>query len=572
MAARSEAPPRTFTIGFPGHGDVIDEREYARASARAIGTEHTRHGDGAGPASCPSSSARVRRLEEPCGIPSAPGAAPALAVRRAEREGGAVRAGRRRASRRLRAPPGGRRAGTGRPPGPARPPAAAPRPCAWRQATSALAAPRDCWSRPTPPSGWCAWWRSPPTTCAPDLVGSPGAEAAGRAARRSPDDVLADVGDRGLVEQALYLDTRMFLPDRLLICADKMSMAASLEQRVPFLDVELMRFVERVPARERVRPRQGKRLHRSGDGAAAAARDRRPGRSTGSRRPTRPGCASRWARRYERRYAARGALGDVVEPATSAAAGGAHRSGPRRPQGNPLLPARALGVASRVHRGRRAHRRGRGRAVKRVLYVHSRKASFVAIDRDDPRARSTRSRTSTSRGGSRTCSRSCAAVVRADLVFGWFASWHTFLPITLAWLLRKPVGADRRRLRHGQHAGHRLRLPAGRPAAVGEPLDHAPRHAPGDQLRTTRAPRSRPTRPIPPERVTVVHHGVPDPFGPLDESRARERMALTVGHLVKTTLMQKGHQPVRGGGGDAARRAVRVRRQVARRRDRAAAG
>ena len=70
------------------------------------------------------------------------------------------------------------------------------------------------------------------------------------------------MGDRGLVEQALYLDTRLFLPDGLLICADKMSMSASLEQRVPFLDVELMRFVERIPARERVRPREGKRLHR----------------------------------------------------------------------------------------------------------------------------------------------------------------------------------------------------------------------------------------------------------------------------------------------------------------------
>ena len=29
-------------------------------------------------------------------------------------------------------------------------------------------------------------------------------------------------------------------------------------------------------------------------------------------------------------------------------------------------------------------------------------------------------------------------MLRADLVFGWFASWHTFFPITLAWLLRKP--------------------------------------------------------------------------------------------------------------------------------------
>ena len=29
-------------------------------------------------------------------------------------------------------------------------------------------------------------------------------------------------------------------------------------------------------------------------------------------------------------------------------------------------------------------------------------------------------------------------VLRRDLVFAWFASWHTFFPVTLAWLLRKP--------------------------------------------------------------------------------------------------------------------------------------
>ena len=68
---------------------------------------------------------------------------------------------------------------------------------------------------------------------------------------------------RSLLEQALYLDTRMFLPDGILICNDKMSMAAGLELRVPFLDRELMRFVESIPASHRVRPRAGKRLHRA---------------------------------------------------------------------------------------------------------------------------------------------------------------------------------------------------------------------------------------------------------------------------------------------------------------------
>jgi asparagine synthase (glutamine-hydrolysing) len=77
------------------------------------------------------------------------------------------------------------------------------------------------------------------------------------------DGVRADVGDRPLLDQALYLDAHVILPDRLLICGDKVSMAHSLELRVPYLDVELMRWVERVPARLRTGLRRKKRLHRS---------------------------------------------------------------------------------------------------------------------------------------------------------------------------------------------------------------------------------------------------------------------------------------------------------------------
>jgi asparagine synthase (glutamine-hydrolysing) len=93
------------------------------------------------------------------------------------------------------------------------------------------------------------------------LLGQPGPEAQEERLGLARS-VLGDVSGRSLLEQALYLDTRMFLPDGILICNDKMSMAASLELRVPFLDVELMRFVERIPASARVRPRAGKRLHR----------------------------------------------------------------------------------------------------------------------------------------------------------------------------------------------------------------------------------------------------------------------------------------------------------------------
>ena len=104
--------------------------------------------------------------------------------------------------------------------------------------------------------------------------------------------------DRGLLEQALYLDTHMFLPDGILLCNDKMSMAAGLELRVPFLDLELMRFVERIPATRagaaRARPSgsTGMAMER----LLPAARSR-TARSTASPPPTTTGCAPRSARR-----------------------------------------------------------------------------------------------------------------------------------------------------------------------------------------------------------------------------------------------------------------------------------
>ena len=71
MAQRSDAPPTTFTIGFPGHGAELDEREYAARSAEVIGTDH--HDTAMAQSDFLSELERcVRHLEEPCGIPSAP--------------------------------------------------------------------------------------------------------------------------------------------------------------------------------------------------------------------------------------------------------------------------------------------------------------------------------------------------------------------------------------------------------------------------------------------------------------------------------------------------------------------
>ena len=45
----------------------------------------------------------------------------------------------------------------------------------------------------------------------------------------------------------LYLDTKTWLPDDLLIKADKMTMANSVELRVPLLDHKLLEFAAALP-------------------------------------------------------------------------------------------------------------------------------------------------------------------------------------------------------------------------------------------------------------------------------------------------------------------------------------
>jgi asparagine synthase (glutamine-hydrolysing) len=59
-----------------------------------------------------------------------------------------------------------------------------------------------------------------------------------------------------------FLEVRSSLPDELLMYADKLSMAHSLELRVPFVDKEIVEYVERLPANFKVRSGSQKWLHR----------------------------------------------------------------------------------------------------------------------------------------------------------------------------------------------------------------------------------------------------------------------------------------------------------------------
>ena len=84
------------------------------------------------------------------------------------------------------------------------------------------------------------------------------AQPSGQAVER----LRARVRDRSPLGQMLYVDTRLWLPDELLLIADKMSMAASVELRVPFLDRDLVALAESAHPSQHVRRLRGKSLHK----------------------------------------------------------------------------------------------------------------------------------------------------------------------------------------------------------------------------------------------------------------------------------------------------------------------
>lgn len=58
--------------------------------------------------------------------------------------------------------------------------------------------------------------------------------------------------------RSLYVDTLSYLPDDILTKVDRMSMAVSLESRVPFLDLEVMELAFRIPDRLKMRDADSK--------------------------------------------------------------------------------------------------------------------------------------------------------------------------------------------------------------------------------------------------------------------------------------------------------------------------
>jgi asparagine synthase (glutamine-hydrolysing) len=82
--------------------------------------------------------------------------------------------------------------------------------------------------------------------------------------RRSSGRLIGDLAspfvDREPLDRVIGLELRNRLPELLLMRVDKMSMACSVEARVPFLDEDVVEFALRVPAKFKFRDGQPKYL------------------------------------------------------------------------------------------------------------------------------------------------------------------------------------------------------------------------------------------------------------------------------------------------------------------------
>jgi glycosyltransferase involved in cell wall biosynthesis len=203
---------------------------------------------------------------------------------------------------------------------------------------------------------------------------------------------------------------------------------------------------------------------------------------------------------------------------------------------------------------------------KRLLFIKSRTASFIELDqqlleeRYDVHVIHQPGKLSDPR-------RLLRELLAADVIVGWWASWHTFLPFTLAWLLRKPslliVGGFDTAAEPELHYGYQL---GGLRAHLSRFTMRRARvlmtnsyYSLGEVERNCG---------IPAGRVHVVYHGVPDEAGAVDTAgagagaradssaaatappatapatgeaaTAKQPLALTVGIVDRTNLARKG--------------------------------
>jgi glycosyltransferase involved in cell wall biosynthesis len=178
--------------------------------------------------------------------------------------------------------------------------------------------------------------------------------------------------------------------------------------------------------------------------------------------------------------------------------------------------------------------------MPRILFVHNARTRFVKLDLQELRERYEvtecylRSRWINAA--------SLYQQVRThDLIFGWFASWHTFLPVLFARVSGKPsllvIGgydlANMPEIGYGHQRGGLKRWVSRRTMRLANSVVTNSYYSRSEAGRNAR---------ISEEDVHAVYHGVEDPFASLPPG-CRGRVVLTVGNVDRANLRRKGHEP-----------------------------
>jgi glycosyltransferase involved in cell wall biosynthesis len=178
--------------------------------------------------------------------------------------------------------------------------------------------------------------------------------------------------------------------------------------------------------------------------------------------------------------------------------------------------------------------------MKRVLFVHNQLTRFVQFDRDLLADRYAVTELYETGLGSLRPARVRRAVAEHDLVFSWFASWHSFLPVCFARRLGKPSivvvgGYDTANMPEAAYGAQR----GGVRRFISRTIIRSATHL----ITNSEAARKEAITEggAQPCRITVIYHGVdPAPPGPWD---SRERLVLTVGNVWRENLLRKGLLP-----------------------------
>lgn len=174
-----------------------------------------------------------------------------------------------------------------------------------------------------------------------------------------------------------------------------------------------------------------------------------------------------------------------------------------------------------------------------LLFVHNRSSTFVQTDLELLRERYAVTEWY-QHGRAVNLAALKRAVAASDLVYGWFASWHTFLPVMLARRFRLPTilvvgGYDTAKLPaigYGNQRGGLRRL------ISSSTMHHATRLVTNSFFARDEAVRN---VGIAPERISVLYHGLP--AVPPVSIKPATPLVITVGDVAKDTLHRKGLIP-----------------------------